>query len=195
MCYVTQTQTSMKYKRRRFATSAPLAPVLLLVALASLALSQIAGAGTVTGTLTDTSGAVVPEAQIVVHNDDTGVDRQVSTNGAGIYVAPFLQPGHYEISATKAGFVKVVRKGLTLQVGQTLTIDLSLSLQTTQETVAVTAAAPVVDVEKTEVSQVVSENLVDNLPLVGRRWDNFVLLTPAVTTDGNSVSFRGISSL
>ena len=185
----------MKDNTNRFVSSAPLALALLLAALPGVAFSQIAGAGTVTGTLTDASGAVVPAAQVVLHNDDTGVDRQVSTNGAGIYVAAFLQPGHYEVSATKSGFVKVVRKGLTLQVGQTLTIDLSLSLQTTQETVAVTAVAPVLDVEKTEVSQVVSDNLVDNLPLVGRRWDNFVLLTPAVTTDGNSVSFRGISSL
>ena len=89
----------------------------------------------------------------------------------------------------------VVHKGLTLQVGQTLAIDLGLSLLTAQETVAVTGEAPIVDMEKTEVSEVVSQNMVENLPLVGRRWDNFVLLTPGVTTDGNSVSFRGISSL
>lgn len=126
----------------------------------------------------------------MAHNEDTGADREVSTNGAGIYVAALLPPGHYELSATKPGFVEVLRKDVTLQVAQTLTIDLGLPIQTAQETVAVTTEAPAVDVEKTEVSQVVSENMVENLPLVGRRWDNFVLLTPGVTTDGN---FRFVS--
>ena len=70
-------------------------------------------------------------------------------------------------------------------------------MQTTQAEVTVTGEAPVVDPEKTEVSQVVSEGLVDNLPIAGRRWDSFVLLTPNVTTDGSSglVSYRGISGL
>jgi outer membrane receptor protein involved in Fe transport len=181
--------------RKRRTTVAPLAAAILLAAFPRMVFCQTAGAGTLTGTVTDTSGAVVPEAHVVAHNEDTGADREVSTNGAGIYVAAFLPPGHYEVSATKPGFVKVLRKGLTLQVGQILTIDLGLSLQSTQEELAVTAEAPVVDTEKTEVSQVVSQNMVENLPLVGRRWDNFVLLTPGVTTDGNSVSFRGISSL
>ncbi|MBV8906302.1 MAG: TonB-dependent receptor, partial [Acidobacteriia bacterium] len=140
-------------------------------------------------------GAIVPEARITIRNEDTDAEREVLTNSAGIYVAAFLQPGHYEVSVAKPGFGTAVRKGLTLQVGQVLTIDLVLSLAATKEEVAVTAETPVLDVEKTEVSQVVSENMVDNLPLVGRRWDNFVLLTPGVTTDGNSVSFRGISSL
>ena len=74
--------------------------------------------------ITDASGAVVPEVRVVIHNDDTGVDREVFTNGTGIYVAALLQPGHYAASAAKPGFVKVVRSGLTLQVGQTVTIDL-----------------------------------------------------------------------
>ena len=169
--------------------------VTLLGVLQPSALSQTAGAGSLTGTLTDSSGAVVPEAEIIVLKEDTGAERRVTTNGAGIYAAAFLRPGHYEVSAAKTGFAKVLRKGLILGVGQSLTVDFELPLQTTQESVTVTAQTPIVDAAKTEVSQFVSENLVESLPLVGRRWDNFVLLTPAVTTDGNSVSFRGISSL
>ncbi|MBV9746494.1 MAG: carboxypeptidase regulatory-like domain-containing protein, partial [Acidobacteriia bacterium] len=174
------------------------ASLLIVPLLASFprpAFSQVAGASTLAGTVTDASGAIVPEARITIRNEDTDAEREVLTNSAGIYVAAFLQPGHYEVSVAKPGFGTAVRKGLTLQVGQVLTIDLVLSLAATKEEVAVTAETPVLDVEKTEVSQVVSENMVDNLPLVGRRWDNFVLLTPGVTTDGNSVSFRGISSL
>ena len=166
-----------------------------LLLLSYPAFPQSAGTGTLTGTVTDSSGAVVPSAAVVVHNSDTGADREVTSTGAGIYVATFLQPGHYEVSVNKPGFEKVVHKNLVLQVGQTLAIDLQLPLQTAQESVVVIATPTIVDTEKTEVSQVVSQHLVENLPLVGRRWDNFALLTPAVTTDGNSVSFRGISSL
>jgi Carboxypeptidase regulatory-like domain/TonB dependent receptor/TonB-dependent Receptor Plug Domain len=175
-------------------TNLPVATA-LLVLLSGAAFPQSAGTGTLTGIVTDSSGGIVPAAAVVVHNDDTGVDQEVTSNGAGIYVAPFLQPGHYEVSANKPGFDKVVHKNLVLQVGQTLAIDLGLPLQTAQQSVTVIATTPIVDTEKTEVSQVVSENLVENLPLVGRQWENFVLLTPGVSTDGNSVSFRGISSL
>ena len=157
--------------------------------------AQTAAAGTITGTLSDPLGAVIPDASVEVQNVQTGLKSAVTSNSAGIYIATFLQPGQYEITISKTGFAKVVRKGLTLQVGQTLGIDFQLPLQSTQEAVTVTADAPVVDTEKTEQSQVIDAELVSNLPIVGRRWDNFVLLTPGVTTDGALVSYRGISGL
>ncbi len=169
--------------------------MLLGSGLTHRALAQSAAAGTITGTLTDPSGAIVPDAAVIVHETDTGVDRSLSTNANGIYSATFLQPGHYTVSVSKPGFAKVVREDLTLEVGQTLQVNLQLPVQSTQETVTVTGEAAVVDTEKTEQSQVVDENLVENLPIVGRRWDNFVLLTPGVTTDGALVSYRGISGL
>ncbi len=171
--------------------------VLLSSSFAGRALAQTAAAGTITGTVTDPSGASVPDASLVIHNADTGVDRTVTSNGAGVYTAAFLQPGHYEFTVTKTGFAKLVRKDLSLQVGQTLTIDFSLPVEAAQQTVEVTAEAPVVDTEKTEQSQVVSATAVGNLPIAGRRWDSFVMLTPNVTNDGTSglVSYRGISGL
>jgi len=137
----------------------------------------------------------VPDASIVVHNTETGADRAVVTNGAGIYSAPSLQPGSYELLVSKTGFNKIERKGLTLEVGRTLTIDFALAVESGNQTVSITAETPVVDTDKTEVSQEVSQNLVNNLPIVGRRWDNFVLLTPGTTADGGLVSYRGISGL
>jgi len=157
--------------------------------------AQTAAAGTISGTITDSSGAVVPAATVIVHSTDTGVDRTTSTNSDGIYNATFLTPGHYDVTVNKTGFAKIVREGLTLEVGQTLTISLQMPVKTTQATVTVTGEGPVVDTEKTEQSQVVDQNLVKNLPTLGRRWDNFVLLTPGVTTDGALVSYRGISGL
>ena len=174
-----------------------LAVAVLMVVSSGAANAQIAGAGTITGTLMDASRAVVPDASVMIHNVETGVDRTVTTNGAGIYVAPFLQPGHYEVTASKAGFATLVRKDLDLQVGQTMTIDFQMPVQSTQETVTVTAAGALLDTEKTELSQVVSTAQVANLPLAGRRWESFAFLSPNVTADGGTglVSYRGISGL
>jgi hypothetical protein len=153
--------------------------------------------GTISGTVTDPQGAAMVGVDVLVHNADTGTESSFPTNSAGLYVAPYLQPGNYEVSATKSGFDTMIEKGVVLHVGQTLTVDLQLPLQSQKTAITVTAVAPLIENDKTESSQIVSENLVEGLPLVARRWENFVLLTPAVTTDGNSglSSFRGISGL
>ncbi len=181
---------------RKFAISSLIA-ITLLAAFTSAAWAQGVGSATMTGTITDPSGASVPAADVAIRNTDTNVERRIQSNEAGVYVAPFLQPGHYEVRAGKTGFEAILRKELTLQVGQTLTVDFSLALKTTQEVLTVTGEAPVVDAEKTEQSQVISDSAVGNLPIAGRRWDTFALLTPNVTTDGTSgmVSYRGISGL
>jgi len=74
-------------------------------------------------------------AAVAVHNTNTGATLSLVTNGAGLYVAPFMQPGSYEITANKAGFGKILRQNLVLQVGQTLTVDVPLPLASTTETV------------------------------------------------------------
>jgi hypothetical protein len=178
----------------------PAAYVFLLamsIGLPQAALSQTAGSATITGSVTDPSGSVVPAATVTIRNTDMGIERKTETSDAGVYTAAFLQPGHYEVEVAKAGFTSVLRKDLSLQVGQTLAIDLKMTVQSTQAEITVTGEAPVVDPEKTENSQVVSQAAVNNLPVSGRRWDTFVLLTPNVTTDGTSglVSYRGISGL
>jgi hypothetical protein len=169
----------------------------LLAAVPNRGFSQLAGSGTINGTVTDASGAVVPAVDVIVRNTDTGVERKTQTTDAGIYSAAFLQPGHYEVQAGKAGFSTVVRKDLTLQVGQTLTANLGLAVQAAQQEVTVTGIASVVDTDKTDVSQAVSLAEMSNLPMSGRRWDTFVLSTPNVTSDGSSgmASYRGISGL
>ena len=174
-----------------------LAVLALLGSFAGTVFAQAAGSGQITGTVRDPNGLVMPAARVVVRNIDTGIDKTLSTNEAGIYVATFLQPGHYEVAVTKDGFAKVLRTDLTLQVGQILTLDFQPPVESTQTTVTVAGAASVVDTEKTDVSQVVSTAGTDNLPIAGRRWETFVLLTPNTTTDGGTglVSYRGISGL
>ena len=175
---------------------ASLAILLLLGGFSAVAFAQ-GGNGSISGTVTDPKGLAVTDANVVVKNVDTGVATPLPTNSAGVYTAPYLQPGNYEISATKSGFETASQTMIVLHVGDKLTIDLQLPLQGQTSTITVTTEAPLVETEKTESSQTVSENQVSGLPLVTRRWENFALLTPAVTTDGTSglTSFRGLSSL
>jgi hypothetical protein len=183
--------------------SLPRAAVLLCVLAFLLSVfntsahAQTAGAGAISGTITDTSHSVVSGATVTVTNTDTGAARTFTTNAQGIYVAPFLQPGHYTVDAAASGYGKVNATGLTLQVGQTLTIDLSLAVQSANTTVEVSSETPLLDTERTEVSQVVDQQIIQNLPVNGRNWSDFVLLTPNVVPDGPTglVSFHGISGL
>jgi hypothetical protein len=159
--------------------------------------AQTAGAGTITGTVTDDNKAVLPSVNLRIINVDTGIERTVTTTDSGDFHAEFMQPGHYEIIASKDGFTTLDRKNITLMVGQILGIDLVLPVQSVQTTVTVSSAPPVLDTEKTEASQDVSQELVSNLPVNGRRYNNFVLLTPNVAPDGNSglISYRGVSGI
>jgi hypothetical protein len=156
------------------------------------------GTGTITGIVLDPKGLAVPAAKIDILNMDTGIARPpLSTTESGIYTAPFLQPGKYQVSIGKEGFQTYVRKDLVLQVGQTLAVDTQLVVGTTVSEITVTGEAPLIEPDRTESSQTVSQSQVAGLPLVARRRENFTLLTPAVTTDGTSglTSFRGISGL
>ena len=112
--------------------------------------AQTAGAGTIKGTVTDSSEASVAGAIVTVTNADTGVAHEYTSNGAGLYVAPFLQPGHYTVAATATGFGKVSANNLTLQVGQTMTIDLGLKVQSGSTTVEVSGETPILNAEQIE---------------------------------------------
>ena len=165
--------------------------------IAAAALAQTTGAGAITGTVTDANQALVPGAAVTITNNDTGVTHSYTTNEAGIYRAPFLQPGHYTVAAAASGFSNTVAPNLNLLVGQTLTINLTLTVKATTTTVQVSGTNALLDVEQTEVSQVVDQPIIQNLPVNGRNWSDFVLLTPNVVQDGNTglVSFHGISGL
>jgi hypothetical protein len=172
-----------------------------LLAIAVLAGPWVASAqtatGTITGTVSDPAGLPIVGANVVIRNTDTGAESPYTTNNAGIYVAPYLQPGNYQITAGKEGFATVVEKNVAVHVGDKMTLDLQLSVQGGRTSVTVTEAPPILETEKTESAQTVTQNQVGGLPIAARRWENFTLLTPAVTTDGSSglSSFRGISGL
>jgi len=173
---------------------------LCIVALFTLALlpavAQTAASGTIAGTVTDASGAAIAGAAVVITDTDTGAVHNVTTNGDGSFVLPFLQSGHYELVVGAKNFTKLDHKGLTLTVGQTMTVNSALSASAS-ESVIVTTEAPLLDTQKVEQSQTVTQEYVANLPVNGRNWSNFVLLTPNVAPDSTSglVSYRGVSGL
>ena len=169
----------------------------LLSLFSSTALAQTAATGNIEGIVADASGGVLPGVPVVIRNQDTNVVRESTTDDAGRYRAPALQPGVYEVSATLSGFTARPVANIRVQVGTTVPVDIRMQPAGVAETISVVAEAPVIDVRRTDVSSIVDETAIDNLPINGRRWDTFVLLSPGVTNDGNFglISYRGISGL
>jgi outer membrane receptor protein involved in Fe transport len=157
-----------------------------------MAQAQSAG-GSIEGSVTDESGAVLPGATVTVRHQATGIVRETSTDGSGMYRAPLLPVGSYEVTAALSGFATTRRPNLTLTIGQGLTVDLVLKVATTQEEVTVTADAPILEATRTHQASTVGERAVANLPVNGRNFIDFVLTTPGVSRDtrGGDISFAG----
>jgi hypothetical protein len=133
----------------------------------------------------------------VVQNTDTNTAVYFYTNDVGVYVAPYVQPGNYKVTTSKEGFADVRHDNIVVRVGDSITINVRMRVMAAETSVTVTEEAPVLETDKTSQAQTVTQNQVEALPIATRRWENFVLLTPAVTTDGTAglSSFRGLSSL
>ncbi len=170
-----------------------------LLALAAVpAWSQAAGGlSEISGTVHDATGAAVPGAQVVISNSSKGVHLILQTSAGGVFDAPALVPASgYEVNVTKQGFTPYDVKEITLAVGQNVNIVAPLSVSGTATQVEVVATAPLVDDTKTDVSQVIDNQQIQELPINGRRVDSFVLLTPGVSNDGayGLLTFRGVAN-
>jgi carboxypeptidase family protein len=132
----------------------------------------------VSGTVTDQSGAVVSAATVTVKSTDTGAVRTTSTDDSGLYRVFALPVGAYEIRARKPGFTEEVRTGVRLVVGQSATVDLSLSVGEASQEVTVNADAPLVSVVTKDISGLVGERQIHDLPLNGRSYDQLLTLNP-----------------
>src|SRR6266508_2187180 len=141
--------------------------------------------GTITGTVKDASGAVLPGASVVVTNQNTGATRQVTTDDTGRYLVPSVLPGVYTITSELTGFKKALVSGVTLEVNQTLRADLTLQVGEVTETVEVEAAAPLLQTETSTVGTVISNKQVIELPLNGRSFTQLTLLVPGAVPESN----------
>src|SRR6267154_1114189 len=142
--------------------------------------AQVAGA-TLTGTVKDSSGAVIPNAQVAITDVATGVTRTVSPGSSGLYTAPNLLPGTYEIHVTATGFSTQVQKGITLTVGAQQVLDFTMQVGQVSQTVEVTTDAPTVELSSSAISAEVNATTVRELPLNGRSWTDLANLQPGVT--------------
>ena len=162
------------------------------LAASAFAQSQVGGA-TLNGTVTDASGAAVPNAKVSVANTGTGLNRSTQTTDEGLYVFTGLPVGQYDLSVDAQGFKAAKRTALQLEIGAAATIDVRLEVGSASETVSVVAEAPVVETTRTSAASNVTEKAVENLPVNGRNFIDFTLLTPGVVRDvrGGDLSFAG----
>jgi hypothetical protein len=149
--------------------------------------AQVAGA-TLSGVITDLSGASIANATVSIRNVGTAEVREAVSNGDGFYSAPNLRPGSYEVSASAEGFAKAVQKDITLTVGAQQSLNLSLKPGKVSEIVNVTGMPPDVQTSTTAISSTVDSRTVRELPLNGRDWTSLATLEPGVASIPNQAT-------
>src|SRR3989440_1576210 len=140
--------------------------ICILLATASMSLSQ-SDRGTITGTVSDPTKAVIPGAGVVATNSETGAKYETISTETGNYALPQLPPGSYALSVELPGFRKYVRQGITVLVAQTLRIDVALEVGAAGDEVTVNADAPLLRTESSDVSHNVAAARLDELPILG----------------------------
>ncbi len=164
-----------------------------MLALPAASWAQVGNQGSIEGTVLDPTGAVVPAATVTATNRATGISFSTQSNQDGIYRFAVLPVGSYDLKLEKQGFSPAAANNIKVDVGSKITLDLKLAVSTAEKTVNVTAEAPLVENTRTQVSSTVDENSVRDLPVNGRNFIDFVLLTPGVTHDVRTgdISFAG----
>jgi hypothetical protein len=157
-----------------------LLPVLIVGQLTTA--RAFAQAAEISGVVTDSSGARVPNANVTVLNRETGISRSVDSNVDGFYLVPLLQPGNYMITVKSAGFATQVRTGITLEVGAQQVLNLTLQVGQITQSLVVTSEAPIVQLASSSISAVINSNTVVDLPLNGRDWTQLATLQPGVVS-------------
>lgn len=161
-----------------------LATVLVLALMPNVGLSQSVY-GTIAGTVTDTSGAVIGDASLTLTNLDTGEARKIQTDSSGNYTLANILPGRYKLETEKAGFKKFVREPIVVQIESGLRVDVALEIGAVNQTVEVTAQAALLQPETSSLGQVVEQRSVTELPLNGRNPLALVALTAGVVPQGS----------
>jgi hypothetical protein len=177
---------------------AALLAVFTLATAGSVAFGQSATTGAIGGTVTDSGGALLPATTIIVKAVDTGLVRTTKSNGSGEYRVTELEPGTYVATFTADGFETYQANAIIVTVGSLASVSPSMKPGSVTNTVEVTDETPLMHTQDDAISTTIDQNAIDNLPINGRRWSDFALLTPGVVSNGDGfglLSFRGISFL
>src|SRR3989449_6909559 len=171
--------------------------LLVFVFGAQVATAQV-NTATISGTLRDESGAVLPGAAVTVQNQDTGISRSLTTNETGRYTAPALGLGNYQVSVQLPGFQNQVRSGIVLTVGREAVVDFTLAVGAVTQTVEVKGEAPLVELTNATMGGLVDDRTIREMPLNSRSWDTLAYTVPGVvkytSADGDRKSTRLNSS-
>ena len=166
---------------------------IVMLTTSALAQTQIT-TGTIQGTVLDANGAAVPGAAVDLKNAETNFSRSLTTDDEGRFNALQLAPGRYTVTVSKEGFATLVVEKADVNVGQALNLPLAMKVSSVQETVTITAA-PTVDTVKTESSTTLNEVTINTTPILGRKFEDLLTLTPGVSVvqgpDGDEITFAG----
>ena len=167
------------------------AGLLVAVGLAGASAQDITG--TITGIVKDQSGGAIPGVTVTVRNIGTNASWTLVTDATGVYVAPQLPIGKYEVAVELEGFKRFVRSGLELSVNDRLRIDATLEPGTLAETITVVAASPIIKTETSEISTLINQAQVSQMPLNGRSVLQLVAMQPGVASNLNAWIVPGLT--
>jgi len=187
----------MKYVQWARVTCAVAAVFVYLCALSPTLQAQSTTAGAIGGLVADQSKAAVPGATVTARSVATNSTADAVSDANGRFTIINLAPGVYTVEVALSGFAPFKRDNVIVEVGRTTTMDVGLGLAGQAETVQVTAETPIINTDQSDFSTNINQTSINELPINGRRWSNFALLTPGAVPDGTFglISFRGISGL
>jgi outer membrane receptor protein involved in Fe transport len=170
----------------------------LALCLCSFALFAQVNTGTINGSVVDPSGAAIPNAKVILKNQNTGTDQVLTAGPDGLFRVPFVQPGIYSVKAEAPGFRTYEQKNLEVLLGREVAVNIKMEVGATSESVVVEASAPIVEADTAQVTTTVAREKIMNFPRLGRGLDNIALLAPGVqpglgftNNNGTSLSVNG----
>jgi outer membrane receptor protein involved in Fe transport len=169
-----------------------------ILGMSAIAFGQSTVTGAIGGVVSNPNGEVVPNAAVTVRNTGTNKEDTATTDDQGRFKVAGLQPGTYAVTINGTGFSSYTQEKVTVEIGRETTINAALSIgPVSGGTVEVTSEAPVINTSQQDFSSNINQTSINELPINGRRWSNFALLTPGAVPDGTFglISFRGISGL
>ncbi len=169
----------------------------LVLGMCTIAFGQSTTTGAIGGVVTNPNKEVVPNASITARNTETNKEDVAVTDDQGGYRIANLSPGIYAVTVNAPGFTNFVAERVTVEVGQVTTLPVAMSIGPVEGVVEVTSDAPVINTSQQDFSSNYNQTSINELPINGRRWSNFALLSPGAVPDGTFglISFRGISGL
>ncbi len=170
---------------------------LLVLAFCAVAFAQSTTTGSIGGVVTNPAKEVVPGAAVSVKNIGTNKEDSATTDDTGRFKVVNLPPGSYAVTINSTGFSPMTVENVVVEIGRETSLEVALSVGPVTGTVDVSAEAPVINTTQQDFSSNINQTSINELPINGRRWSNFALLTPGAVPDGTFglISFRGISGL